>query len=260
MRPIWFLVLAQMLLSAATPPPISFSARRDTPVGSGNILGGDAPSDLTIADFNGDGRPDVAVLSSSTNSLFVLMNQGNGSFRASKAINVGLVPGAVVAGDFNGDGKQDLAVVSLSGLGILLGNGDGTFQPLVNIRDAFGNALAVGDFNGDGNLDLVVGYTQSETLDLLLGNGNGTFQPIVSVPAASNAVALAVTDLNGDGNADLVVATGSEGEIVTILGNGNGTFDPPNVFSVPGATVLAIGPTWSSVQLSVVTPKTLTRP
>ena len=127
-------------------------------------------------------------------------------------------------GDFNGDGKQDLAVISLEGTGILLGKGDGTFQPLVNIRDAFGNALAVGDFNGDGNLDLVVGDNQFGTLDLLLGNGNGTFQPMVSLPPATNAVTLAVADLNGDGNVDLVVATGSDGEIVTILGNGNGSF------------------------------------
>jgi len=240
MRTIGLLLLAHMLLSAAA-PPISFFARRDTPVGIGNIIGGEAPSSLTIADFNGDGRPDAAVLSSLTNSLFVLTNLGNGSFREGNAINAGLVPAGLVAGDFNGDGKQDLAVVSLEGVGILLGNGDGTFQPLVNIRDAFGNAIAVADFNGDGKLDLVVGYTQSDTLDLLLGNGNGTFQPIVSVPAASNTVALAVTDLNGDGNADLVVATGTDGEIVTILGNGNGTFGSPSVFSVPGATALATG-------------------
>ena len=168
-------------------------------------------------------------------------NLGNGAFREGKAINAGLVPAGVVAGDFNGDGNMDLAVVSLEGTGILLGNGDGTFQPLVNIRDAFGMCIAVGDFNGDGKLDLVVGYTQFDTLDLLLGNGDGTFQPIVNVPAASNPIALAVTDLNGDGKSDLVVATGSNGEVVTILGNGNGTFGSPNVFSVPGATSLAIG-------------------
>src|SRR5580658_5885139 len=242
MRTLGFLLIGQMLLSAAAPPPISFFARRDSPAGSGNILSqDDAPSNLTIADFNGDGRPDVAVLSASTNSLFVTMNQGNGAFKAGKPINVGLVPAAIVAGDFNGDGNQDLAIVSLSGLGILLGNGDGTFQPLVNIRDAFGNALAVGDFNGDGILDLVVGDNQFGTLDLLLGNGNGTFQPIVSLPGVNNPTALTAADLNGDGNLDLVVATGSDGEIATILGNGNGTFGTPNSFSVPGATALAIG-------------------
>jgi len=242
MRTLSFFLLVQIALSGSTPAPISFFARRDTPVGSGNLLGvDDSPSYLTIADFNGDGRPDLAVLTTNTNSLFVMTNKGNGAFKAGKPINVGLVPAAMVAGDFNGDGNQDLAIVSLSGLGILLGNGDGTFQPLVNIRDAFGNALAVGDFNGDGVLDLVVGDNQFGTLDLLLGNGNGTFQPIVSLPAVKNPTALAAADLNGDGNLDLVVATGSDGQIVTILGNGNGTFGKPNSFSVPGATALAIG-------------------
>ncbi|MGA2742533.1 MAG: VCBS repeat-containing protein, partial [Bryobacteraceae bacterium] len=243
MRTVCLIFLAQVLLSAGAPPPISFFARRDTPVGSGNGFGAglQTTSNLTIADFNGDGLPDVAVVSTSTNSLIVFLNTGAGKFREGKAINAGLSPAAVVAGDFNGDGKQDLAVVSLEGLGILLGNGDGTFQPLANIRDAFGNALAVGDFNGDGNLDLVVGYTQFNTLDLLLGNGDGTFQPILNVPAASNAIALAVADLNSDGHADLVVATGADGEIVTILGNGNGTFGAPSLFSVPGATGLAVG-------------------
>ena len=71
MRTLFFLLLSQVLLSAAAPTPISFFARRDTPVGSGNFLspGAESPSGLTIADFNGDGLPDVAVLSS-FNELF----------------------------------------------------------------------------------------------------------------------------------------------------------------------------------------------
>jgi hypothetical protein len=242
MRITLFFLISQILLSAAAPPPISFFARRDTPVGTGNLLGVDAtPTALTIADFNGDGRPDVAVLSVSTNTMIVYLNQGSGSFKGGKQINVGPTPTALVAGDFNGDGNQDLAVVSLEGLGILLGNGDGTFQPLVNIRDAFGNALAVADFNGDGNLDLVVGDAQFGTLNLLLGNGDGTFQPMVALDSGGNPMALAVADLNNDGSPDLVMATGPDGQIVTILNQGNGTFDPPEVFSVPGATALAIG-------------------
>ena len=228
MRTLWFVLLAQMLLSAATPTPISFFARRDTPVGSGNFFGpgAETPSNLTIADFNGDGLPDVAVLSSPTNSLIVFMNLGNGAFREGKPINAGLVPAAVVAGDFNGDGHQDLAVVSLEGTGILLGNGDGTFQPLVNIRDAFGNALAVGDFNGDGKLDLVVGYTQSNTLDLLLGNGDGTFTSDGGVNLDTGdyfASGVNIADFNGDGKLDVAVGD----PIYLLLGNGDGTFKAP---------------------------------
>jgi hypothetical protein len=242
MRKIWVFLLVQILLSAATPPPISFFARRDTPIGPANMLGPvNVPSNLTIADFNGDGRPDVAVLSVATNSLIVMLNQGDGAFEEGKPINVGPTPTALVAGDLNGDGKQDLAVISLEGTGILLGKGDGAFQPLVNIRDAFGNVLVVADFNRDGKLDLVAGDNQFGTLGLLLGNGDGTFQPMLSLPSVTNPIALAAADLNGDGSPDLVVATGSDGQIATILNKGNGTFGPPEMFSVPGATTLAIG-------------------
>src|SRR5579871_4004133 len=115
MRTLCLLILAQTALSAAT-PAISFYARRDSPVGASNLLGAaDPPTNLTIADFNNDGLPDVAVLSQSGNALIVMLNEGNGAFRNGKPVNVGLVPAALVAGDFNRDGKQDLAVVSLEG-------------------------------------------------------------------------------------------------------------------------------------------------
>ena len=81
------------------------------------------------------------------------------SFGATTDCPVGLNPAAVVAGDFNGDGKLDLAVVNSgsSFVGILLGNGDGTFQP-ARMTDAGGpqSSIVVGDFNGDGKLDIVV--------------------------------------------------------------------------------------------------------
>lgn len=242
-RTAWFALLFQLLLSAAAPPPVSFFAGRDTPVGSGNLLGQgyQSPSSLTIADFNGDGIPDVAVVSATTNAVIVFLGRGNGSFKSGQPINPGPTPAGVVAGDFNGDGIQDLAVVSLEGTGILLGNGDGTFQPLVNIRDAFGNCIAVADFNGDGNLDLIIGDSSSAALELMLGNGNGTFQPLVTLASAGNPIALAVADLNGDGKPDLVVATGSDDQIVTMLNAGNGTFDQPEAVTVPGATALTIG-------------------
>src|SRR5271165_3586861 len=102
MRTICLVFLVQFWLAAAAPPRVSFSARRDSPIlGPGTTLGpGEAPpSGLTIADLNGDGLPDVAVLSASTNSLVVMVDQGDGSFRSGKAINAGLAPGAVVAGD-----------------------------------------------------------------------------------------------------------------------------------------------------------------
>ena len=103
------------------------------------------------------------------------------SFIARRDFSAGTAPVFVAAGDFNGDGKLDLAVSSGTfGVGIvsvLLGNGDGSFQPALS--SPAGNnpgAIAVGDFNGDAKLDLVVTNLNTNNVSLLLGNGDGTFQ------------------------------------------------------------------------------------
>jgi len=177
------------------------------------------------------------------------MNRGNGSFRAGKAINVGLVPAAVVAGDFNGDGNLDLVVgyTQSETLDLLLGKGNGTFQPIVSVPAASNAvALAVTDLNGDGNADLVVATGSDGEIVTILGNGNGTFglPNVFSVPGAT---ALAIGDFNGDGNMDVACATLVNGAAaaVLLLGEGNGQLgNPANIVSEgspTGATAVAAG-------------------
>jgi len=132
----------------------------------------------------------------------------------------------VAVGDFNGDGIPDIAVPdeTNSTVGLLMGNGDGSFQDPINYKVPAGvYDLVAGDFNGDGNLDLIVSnYTSA--LTVLLGNGDGTFQPPsqISIPGP---LKLATADFNQDGNLDLAVTHGYLGNTVSVLlGNGDGTF------------------------------------
>ena len=142
-------------------------------------------------------------------------------------------PISVFVADFNHDGEADLAVANISGVSVLLGNGQGSFQQAVQLSTGgVPVGIALGDFNGDGNIDLVV-TNQDDRLSVLLGNGNGTFQAatIVVTPSA-NVGFVAVGDFNSDGNADLVAVDSTNGVVDVLLGNGDGTFQTAVPYAV----------------------------
>ena len=124
-----------------------------------NYAAGSNASAVTVGDFNGDGKPDLAVSDLVSGNVSVLLGNGDGTFQA--AVNYGAgskVPPRAAVGDFNGDGKLDLAVPQGNipgGVSVLLGNGDGTFQSAVNSPGFTLNSVVMGDFNGDGHADLV---------------------------------------------------------------------------------------------------------
>jgi hypothetical protein len=189
---------------------------------------------VAVGDFNGDGTFDLAVAGYITNTISVLLGNGDGTFQAHVDYATGSDrPQGVAVADFNGDGKLDLAVThQYDTITVLLGNGDGTFQPAVNVG-AFAVG-AVGDFNRDGKLDLAVG-DGNNTL-VLFGNGDGTFQPAVNVGAGWPG---AVGDYNRDGKLDLVALNGNA--ITVLLGDGDGTFQPGVSYSTgPGITSMAV--------------------
>ena len=135
----------------------------------------------------------------------------------------------MVVGDVNGDGRPDLAVANFTSnnVSVLLGNGDGTFQPARSYGAGTNpNSVAVGDVNGDGRPDLAVANASGNTVSVLLGNGDGTFQPARSYGAGTNPQSVAVGDFNGDGRPDLAVANYYSNDVLVLLGNGDGTFQP----------------------------------
>ncbi len=153
------------------------------------------PGGVTAADLNGDGRPDLVIANLGSNSLTILLNDGMGGFTAAAPLSLGaLAPQSVLAADLNGDHKIDLVVISapaipstqgpgFSGPVVLLGNGDGTFQPPLPVAGcAQVTDAQLADLNGDGIPDLAVtcligGFLipVGAYLAILPGNGDGTF-------------------------------------------------------------------------------------
>ncbi|HZW78868.1 MAG TPA: FG-GAP-like repeat-containing protein, partial [Candidatus Deferrimicrobiaceae bacterium] len=227
--------------------------------------GGTDTFSVALADVNGDGKLDLLVANTCNNSsscnngsVGVLLGNGDGTFQPATAYSsAGLYADAVAVGDINGDGKPDLVVTNEcngnsctnGSFGVLLGNGDGTFQAAVsyNSGGVTATSVALADVNGDGKLDLLLTNQCADNncttgqVAVMLGNGDGTFQsPVTYGTSGLYTGSLAVADVNGDGKPDLIVTDQCEsnsicnnGFLVVLLGNGDGTFQAPLTTAVP---------------------------
>jgi hypothetical protein len=178
---------------------------------------GTGDSGVLIADFNEDGKPDLAS-PAGNETVAVLLGNGNGTFGAPVYYYVGGGAGPIVTADFNDDGKLDIASGALA---LLLGNGNGTFQA-ATFPAANGSAgsLLTAVLTSSGNADLVSGTFVD------LGNGNGTFTDLTgAVPSGMYVTGLA--DINGDGKPDALGFSSVPDHMQNLgiaLGNGDGTF------------------------------------
>lgn len=148
----WSLLLTLGFSSALAAQPVSFAPPRYFPVRQN-------PDAVAVADFDHDGKKDLAVANAGgeTGSISILLGRGDGTFGAASSYAVGPGPSTIAVGDFNGDGHLDLAVGDGGGstVSILLGNGDGTFQPARQFASGFEPfSVRTADFNrqiGSGN-------------------------------------------------------------------------------------------------------------
>jgi hypothetical protein len=203
---------------------------------------------------------------SNTQFFSIAVAESSVSFQPAVTYNSGgYIAQSVRITDLRADGKLDIVVAnwwdtnSVGTVGVLLGNGDGSFQPAVNYETggAPNYSLVVADVNRDGKLDLIVSSCSSSAstcgsaegvVSVLLGNGDGTFQHALSYGSGAHVGAhVAVADVNGDGKPDLIVTnyqgeTNGDGTVAVLFGNGDGTFQSPVLYDsgAPGANAVTV--------------------
>lgn len=214
-----------------------------------SIPAGSLPTSVVTGDFNRDGHMDFVVANGLTNDLWIYLGKGDGTFELPQIIPLskGLSPVGLAVGDFRGNGYLDLVVAEAdsSTIGVLPGNGDGTFgyeqeyalpEPPASV--------VVDDFNHDGKMDIAAvmvttGYPGATIpyIALLTGDGTGKFgTPIITNSGFySTAWNIASGDVNGDGLPDLLITGPGNENAQVFLNNGDGTFKA-------GAIVIANDP------------------
>jgi uncharacterized protein (TIGR03437 family) len=221
------------------------------------VPSGGTLSYLYVADVNRDGKPDIITTDVVNSALYISLGKGDGTFQTPQRIDLGFVPLPVVTGDVNGDGFPDLILAGVNTsfnpvLGILKGNGDGTFQaPQTQSLAAFPTALVAIDLRRSGKLDIVVEESvdnQSNVsinnlfalpgpqLEILRGTGQGSFTSSgVTTLLGGAGLRIATADFNGDGYPDIAVNQILSGNVLVFLNLRDGTFGPAMTYpSVAG--------------------------
>ena len=183
------------------------------------------PTQVVAADLNGDGRLDLVVLNEGSQDISVFLNDGKGGFVALPRIDAGDHPTGIAAYDRNGDGLPELFVSNPNGdLLVLVGKGDGTFQPYQRAGDSV--SLAVGDLSRHRPAGRCLEQRGERPAHRQLGGASR--QGRNDGLKAPGPVAIA--DLNGDGMPDLIVTNRGGNDVLVFLGLGGEKFAPPRRF------------------------------
>ena len=214
--------------NTGTAGSVAFASRIDSTTGS-------APNEVTVGDLDGDGKPDVAVVNMSSNSVSVYRNtstSGTISFASRADVTTGMFPRNIHIADIDGDGRPDIVTsdASSSELSVLRNTstpGTPSFAPRVAIASGQPSYLDVGDLDGDGKPDIVVGNTDgSNTIALHLNAstpGTISFATRVSLVTAGIPYGVVIGDMDGDGKADIAVAQNSVNTLSLFRNAGTGT-------------------------------------
>ena len=203
---------------------------------------GSQPFDLAVADFNSDGRPDIAAVAfSTTETVRVLLNTGAGFAPSSNISWANAISSSeIIAADFNRDGATDLAAIRSDSIAIMLGDNTGNFS-LSSVAVANPFSIAVGDFNLDRKVDLVIGraLAPAGNVTILPGDGTGSFGSAFSMNLSFIPDNLAVFDVNLDGKKDLALST--RGNSFSLYnGNSDRFIRTENDYDADGRTDLSV--------------------
>lgn len=200
---------------------IAFEPKQD-------LTAGTTPKSVSIGDIDGDGKPDLVVANSGSNTVSVLRNtstSGTVSFAAKIDFTTGASPVSVNIGDIDGDGKLDLAVAngvdnSVSVLRNTSTSGTVSFASKVDFTTGAGpTSVSIGDIDGDGKPDLAVTNGGSNSVSVLRStsaSGTISFAAKADFQAASNPTSVAIGDIDGNGKPDLAVTQGDGGDIAVL--------------------------------------------
>ena len=193
-------------------------------------------------DLDNDGNTDIAVSSTTNGSVFVVLGNGDGTWRSAQEVPLGASPEThgVAVLDLDGDGDWDVvnANHAASNLAVMVNSG-GVLGAAAFIESGVDGeyALNAGDMNNDGIADLVVGGQDSWQIVVLLGNGDGTFTAQTPQAAGGAVWKLVLGDVNGDGKLDVAAVNGVSESAAILLGNGDGTLQMPTVLAIGGSQV-----------------------
>ena len=205
------------------------------------------PGDVAIvlADFNKDGKKDLAVAGMQLGASYVnvYFGKGNGTFNSPSVYGTGNIPVSLLAGNFYGAGNVDLATFGkgIAGLTVLQNLGNGYFEAALVTHSSAATGIVSGDFNRDGKKDVAVVNTPSckapcsGSVSVFPGSGSTWFNPGKTYPIAMHGAAIAAGDLNGDGILDLVVVNaipGDSADTSVLLGKSDGTFQPAHNYKL----------------------------
>jgi hypothetical protein len=202
---------------------------------------------VAVGDFNADGKQDIAIIDGLY--ISVLLGNGDGTFQPPSDNDSFAGPEWLAVGDFNNDHKLDVIVVgvfgSSYGMGVLLGNGNGTLQDsLTYPLEYVPGTIAVGYLKGGGNLDAVLGYDLGG-IGVFLGNGDGSFQPeVIYDTTGIDGGQMSVSDLNLDGTLDVAIPSAAGVHLFGVdvfWGKGDGTLQPAQFLASGESGFIAVG-------------------